>query len=227
MREIWRPIPKFEELYEISSFGRVRSLIYRNGNAPIIRPRIMKPGRGRYLFVMLCDFPRRRREYVHRLVLEAFVGLCPVGYEAAHEDGKYHSNVLSNLKWKTKLENEADKVRHGTLAIGLRHGTHTKPWTRSTGERHGSKTKPWTLARGKRNGTHTMPWTRVAGERNGRSRITSEQAEICRRTYATGGVTLGQLSLRYGICPSAVRNIVSGGSWKMSIKALKFVGLEL
>jgi hypothetical protein len=51
---------------------------------------------------------------VHRLVLEAFVGPCPEGKECAHDNGVRTDNRLSNLAWKTKLENGADRKRHGT-----------------------------------------------------------------------------------------------------------------
>ncbi len=53
---------------------------------------------------------------VHRLVLEAFVGLRPDGLECCHEDGDKTNNRLGNLRWDTKLANAADKKRHGTGA---------------------------------------------------------------------------------------------------------------
>lgn len=58
--------------------------------------------------------PKGRR-LIHRLVLEAFVGPCPVGMEACHGDGNPRNNRLSNLRWDTKKANQADRIRHGTL----------------------------------------------------------------------------------------------------------------
>lgn len=59
--------------------------------------------------------------FVHRLVLEAFVGPCPEGMECRHLDGTRTNNRLSNLAWGTSAENEADKVRHGTKVRGEAH----------------------------------------------------------------------------------------------------------
>lgn len=60
--------------------------------------------------------------YVHHLVLEAFVGPRPDGYEGKHENGIPHDCRLSNLTWGTKAANEHDKNRHGTSNHGARNG---------------------------------------------------------------------------------------------------------
>lgn len=59
---------------------------------------------------------------VHRLVLEAFIGPCPPGMEACHNDGNPRNNALSNLRWDTSENNSADKIRHGRANRGERHG---------------------------------------------------------------------------------------------------------
>jgi hypothetical protein len=52
---------------------------------------------------------------IHKLVLLAFIGPCPAGKEAAHEDGVKANNALTNLQYKTHLENIEDSRRHGTM----------------------------------------------------------------------------------------------------------------
>lgn len=53
--------------------------------------------------------------YVHRLVLEAFVGPCPSGMECRHfPDSDTRNNSLENLSWGTHVQNIADKNVHGT-----------------------------------------------------------------------------------------------------------------
>lgn len=64
----------------------------------------------------------RRFRYVHRLVLEAFVGPCPDGMEACHNDGNPLNNCLSNLRWDTHKNNQADRWRHGTARATLTEG---------------------------------------------------------------------------------------------------------
>jgi hypothetical protein len=54
--------------------------------------------------------------------LEAFVGPCPSGQEAAHLDGDPANNRLDNLAWKTPVENMGDQEKHQTLNWGERHG---------------------------------------------------------------------------------------------------------
>ena len=61
-----------------------------------------------------------KRLYVHRLVLEAFVGPCPPGMECCHNDGNPANNALSNLRWDTRGANIEDAVRHGTYLTGSR-----------------------------------------------------------------------------------------------------------
>lgn len=72
-------------------------------------------------YCLHCDGRRYSRK-AHRLVLEAFVGPCSEGMECRHLDGNRQNNHVSNLCWGTKKENEADKVSHGTLLFGDRHG---------------------------------------------------------------------------------------------------------
>lgn len=58
---------------------------------------------------------------VHRLILEAFVGPCPAGYEACHEDGNRKNNQIANLRWDTKQGNMVDRNRHGNTLHGTRN----------------------------------------------------------------------------------------------------------
>lgn len=51
--------------------------------------------------------------YIHRLVLEAFVGPCPPGLEGCHNDGNPTNNCISNLRWGTPASNAADRIKHG------------------------------------------------------------------------------------------------------------------
>lgn len=50
---------------------------------------------------------------VHRLVLETFIGLCPKGMQACHNNGIKTDNRVENLRWDTCKNNCADRKRHG------------------------------------------------------------------------------------------------------------------
>lgn len=66
-----------------------------------------------------------RMEYVHRLACIEANGPPPTpSHEAAHSCGKGSSGCFNkrHLSWKTRLENQADRVGHGTHIFGERHG---------------------------------------------------------------------------------------------------------
>lgn len=68
----------------------------------------------------------RRRVYrVHELVLLVFVGPRPTSaHQGCHKDGNRLNNYLTNLYWGTRIQNAADKRRHGTHPAGERNGRH-------------------------------------------------------------------------------------------------------
>lgn len=107
--ENWKPIPGHEGRYEVSDHGRVRSLL-RGG-----RFLTQCKGTNGYRYVGLY-VPGRRgsvRAFVHVLVLEAFVGPRPDGYDACHLNDDRECNLLENLQWGTRRENMLQKVRNG------------------------------------------------------------------------------------------------------------------
>lgn len=57
--------------------------------------------------------------YLHRLVLEAFVGPPPIGViHGCHGDGDTSNNTPTNLRWDTPAGNAADRIAHGTMLFG-------------------------------------------------------------------------------------------------------------
>ena len=46
------------------------------------------------------------------MVLETFVGPCPKGMEACHNNDIKTDNRLSNLRWDTKSNNTFDAINH-------------------------------------------------------------------------------------------------------------------
>jgi len=131
MNEDWRPIAGYPG-YEISSLGQVRSLSRVDAAGNRIKGRVLKLRlhTGGYLRVNLCA-GKPRDFFVHRLVLETFVGPCPPGMEGCHNDGNRQNNATSNLRWDTRVQNMADKKIHGTEQVGGKHWMVRKPeWVR-------------------------------------------------------------------------------------------------
>ena len=75
-----------------------------------------------YILVALMDGnSKRHTKRIARLVLEAFVGACPAGMECCHDPDRTKSNCcLDNLRWDTRKNNHADKIKHGTSQRGER-----------------------------------------------------------------------------------------------------------
>ena len=132
MDEQWRPVLGFEDYYEVSDQGRVRSLARTCYGGPIagerkVLPRILHQFRSgigrdgkprRYLAANLNRDGVGQRRDIHILVLEAFVGPRPPGCQVRHLDGTPNNNRLSNLAWGSIAENCADSLAHGTRALG-------------------------------------------------------------------------------------------------------------
>lgn len=138
MNEEWKPVPGYEDLYEVSSTGYVRTpgrRVFISGRKgefwKAYPPRILKASVRKWwprgstvvptgLCVQLCRDGVRQMWSVHRLVLLAFVGPMPLGEETRHLDGNAWNNQLSNLCYGTSKENKSDTMRHGRTQRGER-----------------------------------------------------------------------------------------------------------
>ncbi len=106
--------------YAASSDGRVWSCLERHGlgkgfhggtkivlgdtwkEMTVLKSRFGRPT------VQLSRNGRGQRFFVHRLILEAFVGPCPSGMECCHKDDDPTNNCLENLRWDTRKANMVD-----------------------------------------------------------------------------------------------------------------------
>lgn len=109
MKEIWRAIIGYEGLYEVSNWGRVKSLPRNTTSGKILKPIKDKDG---YLYVCLCKDGKVKNLRVHRLVGMAFPDLVDWATDAKgrpfeeleinHKKeglmGKVNNHV-SNLQW--------------------------------------------------------------------------------------------------------------------------------
>lgn len=84
------------------------------------KPRTLTPDKDGYLHVGLTVDGKVRRFLVAHLVLNAFVGPCPEGFESCHDNGQTGDNRRDNLRWDTHQRNSQDKLRHGTQQMGVK-----------------------------------------------------------------------------------------------------------
>lgn len=124
--EIWKPVIGYENLYEVSNEGNVRSLdrfvntkkLKFKVKGKILAKSVDVKGSG-YRYVKLSKNGIATKVSVHVLVLEAFVSLRPgKEFVARHKDGNRENPKLSNLEWGTYSQNMQDKLKHGTDSRG-------------------------------------------------------------------------------------------------------------
>src|SRR3990167_7189777 len=103
LNESWRDIPGYENLYQVSSFGRVKRLSHfsiNRGNRHFLKEIIMKTpitGNGGYPRFNARKEGKSTHLFVHQAVLLAFVGKPCGGQEVRHLDGSPLNNNLHNL----------------------------------------------------------------------------------------------------------------------------------
>lgn len=113
LKEIWKPIPEFEGLYEISNLGRVKSLVGWDGRKFIKREMIIKtfPRSSGYYYAILRKNRKVYTRSLHTLIAEVFIP-NPNNYDVVnHIDLNKHNNDISNLEWCSKGWN----IKHGHL----------------------------------------------------------------------------------------------------------------
>ena len=104
--EIWKPVVGFEGLYEVSNFGRVKSLKRNTATDRLLKPHNTK----KYLQVCLCKNGVKADKLIHRLVAEAFIPNPDNLPEVNHKDENKLNNAVSNLEWISQIGN----LRYGT-----------------------------------------------------------------------------------------------------------------
>lgn len=107
--EIWKDIPGYEGLYQVSNLGRVKSLHYGKTNTE--RVLVSKTLGYGYRGVKLYSSPRHPTScYIHRLVALAFLPNPNNLPQVNHRDENKSNNAVSNLEWCSAESN----VNYGT-----------------------------------------------------------------------------------------------------------------
>ena len=116
IKEVWKDINGFEGYYQISNYGRIRSLdrliIRSDGNPLPLKGRILKQNlkKSGRLQIMLTKNSVYKVYQVHRLVAEHFIPNPNNWPEVNHKDENPLNNHVDNLEWCTPSYN----VNYGT-----------------------------------------------------------------------------------------------------------------
>lgn len=129
MTEIWKDIPEYEGLYQISNLGNVRSQHSNkmNGQKPgkLLKITLMKSG---YMSLELRMSDTNKRHLVHRLIAESFISNPDNKPIVNHINGIKTDNRIENLEWCTQSENIRHAIDTGLIKGPFGPVKGTKPW---------------------------------------------------------------------------------------------------
>jgi hypothetical protein len=125
--EIWKDIPGYEGLYQVSNLGNVKSCsrIRKGGRYNCVRTykekqlKNIKNPYG-YIYVQLYGENHTKKYFTHRLVALAFVLNPEKKPSVNHINGIKHDNRVENLEWVTHSENTIHAFK--TNLIKIKHG---------------------------------------------------------------------------------------------------------
>lgn len=125
--EIWKDIKDYEGAYQVSNFGRVKSLDRavnsRYGGKRKVEGVLLKfiPDKDNYSKVNLKKNQKGKRYFVHRLVAAAFIDNKENKPQVNHINGLKKDNNIKNLEWVTLSEN-----RRHAYDTGLQSGINRR-----------------------------------------------------------------------------------------------------
>jgi len=104
MHTQWKPVPRFEGIYEVSNRGQVRRLHTARGYKAL-RVLVGSKDSSGYPQVLLRKDNKTHSKKVHRLVAEAFLGPIPEGMQVNHKDRNRANANVENLEYVTPQGN--------------------------------------------------------------------------------------------------------------------------
>jgi hypothetical protein len=113
--EIWKDIPEYEGLYQVSNLGNVRSLNFNKTK----KVKLLKKGlnaNGRYRVGLSKNGKHRGNAKIHQLSAMAFLNHKPCGHKIVvdHIDNNKENDKLYNLQLLTSRENLSKDKKGGT-----------------------------------------------------------------------------------------------------------------
>ena len=112
-KEIWKDIPDYEGLYQVSNLGKVRSLDHvrkngkENNHICVSKGKILTPGKDNngYMIVVLSKDGKTKSYRIHKLVASSFLNNKNNLKCINHKDEDKTNNNVNNLEWCTHKYN--------------------------------------------------------------------------------------------------------------------------
>lgn len=112
MKEIWKDLTGYENLYQISNYGRLQR--FKNNRFKILKGCIFK-GKNNYIYFDISKNGIRKRIIVHIEVAKHFISNPLNKPQVNHKDGNKQNPKSSNLEWCTSSENNLHAIRTGLV----------------------------------------------------------------------------------------------------------------
>lgn len=125
--EIWKPIKGYEGLYEVSSYGRIKSLRrwQNRKRGPFWKKEAILKPQFRKLLYLKIDLSKNdfvEQHDIHRLVAIHFIANKSKKPWVNHIDGNPSNNCVSNLEWCTPKENTHHwMITQNRIKLGENH----------------------------------------------------------------------------------------------------------
>ncbi len=122
--EIWKDIIEYEGLYQVSNYGRIRSLetfVNHRYGKRIRKGKIktLAVNKGGYHTVNLFKDNETKMLKAHRALMQAFVPNPENKRTVNHKDGNKLNNHISNLEWATHKENNIHAHENNLVNIKI------------------------------------------------------------------------------------------------------------
>lgn len=113
--EEWKDVVGYEGYYQVSNYGRVKSIqrsVWNGKGYFINNGKILKQAKNKkgYPIVYLSKNAKQKTITVHRLVALAFISNPQNKPQVNHIDGNKKNNNVSNLEWCSNQENQLHAV---------------------------------------------------------------------------------------------------------------------
>lgn len=118
----WRSVVGFEGRYAVSDEGEFMSMDFKGSGLPGLMKTSRHMGGYRQINLVVAR-GTVKRHLVHRLVAQAFLGECPVGFQVNHINGDKGDNRITNLEYCSPSENK--RHAHITGLARARFGEET------------------------------------------------------------------------------------------------------
>lgn len=128
MEEIFKDIPNYEGLYQVSNIGNVKSLVSKG---KIMKPQLSVSKKRNYYALTLFGNGKRKRATVHQLVAITFLGYIPNGSNAFcvdHINNNPFDNRVENLQIISNRENSSKDRKGSSIFTGVCWHKLRKKW---------------------------------------------------------------------------------------------------